>query len=271
MKSTPQTSRPMAARRARPSRGCRGGTTSVRSIAVPPVERLPVLRRKKTSPAGSTVSACSRLALQQALGLVIELEAGEHLLVADAAARVAGSPSRRAAATVCVPSPTTWPGTRLATATSSPFDDEHAVVEAGQEGLDEHAPAVLARLLEGHGDLLVGGQVDRHAAAVVGVERLDHDGVAQAPGGARLVGAVAAARHGQAEVAEDLVRLLLVRGDLDGDVARLAGDRGLDALLVLAVAELDEALSLRRIQGMSRPRRRAPASPWTGPSWRRCA
>jgi hypothetical protein len=51
---------------------------------------------------------------------VVELDAGEHLLVADAAARVAGSRSSTSCAMVRSPSPTTWPGTRLATAMSSP-------------------------------------------------------------------------------------------------------------------------------------------------------
>jgi hypothetical protein len=49
-------------------------------------------------------------------------------------------------------------------------------------------------------------------------------------------------RHRQAEVGEQPVRLLLVAGDLDGDVRRAPGDRGLDALLVPPVAELDERL-----------------------------
>ena len=42
-------------------------------------------------------------------------------------------------------------------------------------------------------------------------------------------------------VGEDAVGLLLVGSELDGDVTGLAGDRGLDALLVAAVAELDSA------------------------------
>jgi hypothetical protein len=50
------------------------------------------------------------------------------------------------------------------------------------------------------------------------------------------------ARHGQAEVAEDAVGLLLVGRDLDRDVPRLRGDGRPDALLVAAVAELHERL-----------------------------
>jgi hypothetical protein len=65
------------------------------------------------------------------------------------------------------------------------------VVEAGQVGLDDDRARVLAGLLERGPHLVVGGlEVDRHAAAVVGVERLDDHRVAQALGRAHaLVGA----------------------------------------------------------------------------------
>ena len=68
-------------------------------------------------------------------------------------------------------------------------------------------------------------------------------GIADPLGG--LDGVVGAAHpllpgHGQPEVREDLVGQPLVRGDLDRGVAGLAGDRRLDAALVLAVAELHE-------------------------------
>ena len=48
-------------------------------------------------------------------------------------------------------------------------------------------------------------------------------------------------RHRQAEVGEQLRAELLVGGDLDGGVRGLAGQRRLDALLVLALADLDQA------------------------------
>ena len=47
-----------------------------------------------------------------------------------------------------------------------------------------------------------------------------------------------------AQVAEQLVRLLLVGRELDRDVARLARHRGLDAALVLRVPHLDEAVAV---------------------------
>ena len=115
-----------------------------------------------------------------------------------------------------------WPGWQASTITRS--DSSYAFSKA------------VAHLVEGL-------EVDRYAAAVVAVERLDDDGEAQ-PHRLfdRLLG-VADDRlpgHGQPELIEDLMRQPLVGGDLDGDVAGLAGERRLDALLVLAVAELHQ-------------------------------
>ena len=60
MKSTPPTSRPIAlAARSAISR-LSGWMTSVLSIAVPPVERLPVERRIEDLPVGRTRVAASR-------------------------------------------------------------------------------------------------------------------------------------------------------------------------------------------------------------------
>ena len=105
---------------------------------------------------------------------------------------------------------------------------------------------MLARLLERGADLVAVLEVERDAAPVVRVERLHDDrDIRAARPRAAAASAVRTTRwrgHGQAEVAEDAVRLFLVGGDLDGDVARLGRDRRLDALLVLAVAELHEAV-----------------------------
>jgi hypothetical protein len=158
-KSTPHTSRPMALARALGHLGLSGWQTSVRSIAVPPVERLPVLTQEEDLAGRQHRLGREAGLLQQPLGLVIELELGEHLLVADAAAGVLVHHLDELRDGV-VPSPTTWPGTRLATATSSPFDDEHAVVEALEEGLDEHGARCARRLLEGDGDLRRRSQAD---------------------------------------------------------------------------------------------------------------
>ena len=93
--------------------------------------------------------------------------------------------------------------------------------------------------------LLRRAQVDRDAAAVVGVERLDHHRV---PDPLRRRHRVVRGLHQplagdrKAEMGEEPVGLFLVGGQLDGDVRGAAGDGGLDPLLVSAVAELDQAL-----------------------------
>ena len=52
------------------------------------------------------------------------------------------------------------------------------------------------------------------------------------------------ARHGQAGRVEQLVRQVLVRGDVDADRRRLRGHRRADPLLVDAVAELDQRVAV---------------------------
>ena len=124
-------------------------------------------------------------------------------------------------------------------------DDQDAVVLAGDERLD-HDLAGAALAVRGREGLVHGGfigKIDHDAAAVVAVERLEDHRVADAPrrlggfvGGADDVGA----RHGDADLVQQAVGQLLVAGDVDRDVRRRAGDGGPDALLVRAVAELDE-------------------------------
>ena len=152
--------------------------------------------------------------------------------------------SATSSATVCRPSPTTWPGIRRAAATSRAVDHHQPVVVALDHALDHHAGAFVRGDLEGGGHLAVGGEVDRDAAAVVAVDGLDHHRVADVGGGIdRVLGVadVELLRDRQAEVGQEARAHLLVRRDLDGDVRGLAGQRRLDALLVLALADLDQA------------------------------
>ena len=75
------------------------------------------------------------------------------------------------------------PGIRCAAATSLPSIDQQPVVVAQDHALDHDARAFVDGDLEGLGHLVVGGEVDRDAAAVVAVDRLHHhrvaDGVAR--------------------------------------------------------------------------------------------
>ncbi len=183
---------------------------------------------------------------QHALGLVVELEPGQHLLVADAAARVlVDDLDQLLDGALAVADDVA--GHALGGGDQLAVDHQQAMVEALEEALDQHGAAVLAGGGEGRLDLLLVHQADADAAAVIGVERLDHDREADAAGGrGRVLGVVdhALLGHRQAEVAQEPDGLLLVRGELDRDVRRLAGDRGLDALLEAAVAELDQALAV---------------------------
>ena len=127
-------------------------------------------------------------------------------------------------------------------------DDQQAVVMTFDVALDDDGTAVFLRLLERDLDFVRRLQVDGDAAAVVSVQRFQDHREADRPG--RPHGILSAAHqallgHGQAEVAQNAVRFLLVPGQLDRDVAGLAGRRRLDALLVAAMAELDQAVAIQ--------------------------
>ena len=87
-KSTPPTSRPIARTARSAISRLSGWITSVTSVAVPPVERFAVDRRYTIRLLGGTESALQARALEHFLRLRVELEARQHLLVPDAAARV---------------------------------------------------------------------------------------------------------------------------------------------------------------------------------------
>ena len=116
-------------------------------------------------------------------------------------------------------------------------------------------------------------QVERDAAAVVGVERLDDDGIAEALGGASpRASAVRTTRwRGTGRPSSPRMRLVSSLSEaISTAMWRVSRrDRGLDALLVLAVAELDEAVvveahprDVARLGGAhERARRRAELAP----------
>ena len=124
-------------------------------------------------------------------------------------------------ATVCVPSPMTCAGTRSATADDLIVDDEDAVVLAGDERLHDDVAGTALALAAGKASLHGGfiGEIDHHAAAVIAVQRLQHDRVADAPrdvdglvGGADDLRAARGCRR-----AEQPRGQLLVAGDVDGE------------------------------------------------------
>ena len=161
-KSTPPTSSPIAFTARTAISALSGCTTSVTSVAVPPVERLPVERRKTCSPAAGNALRRVSLPGQHRLGLVVEHEPGQHLLVADAAPRIAVHLldqllDRVRAVAHHVARHALRHGDELA------VDHQHPVVVAGDEALDDDAAAVLPRDLERPAHLVRGGDVDRDA------------------------------------------------------------------------------------------------------------
>ena len=243
-----------------------GWMTSVTSVAVPPVERFAVLRRYTTCPAGGTEPACS------------PARASICSACASSSSRVRTfswpTPRRGSWFTmsiswtiVCVPSPTTCPGRAPGRRDQLAVDDQQPVIVALEKGLDDHRARMLARRDETRRDLLVGGEPDRDAAAVIAVVGLGDHRVADASRGAhrlRFVLHELLARHRQAERGQDLVGLLLVARELDRDVRRASADGRLDALLVLAVTELHQRLVVQaQPRDLARFAPRAPARRWT--------
>ena len=139
------------------------------------------------------------------------------------------------------------PGTRLDTATSSPLTTSIRWSSPAMK-LSTMTLRLCSRATSNAvRTSLVGREVDRDAAAVVAVERLDHhrDSRCARAAAHRVVLASAPARwRGTGRPRSARIRLVssLSRGELDRDVRRAAGDRRLDPLLVPAVAELDQAL-----------------------------
>ena len=123
-------------------------------------------------------------------------------------------------------------------------DHQEAVVDAGQEALDQDFLAVMARIAVAGHDLFARLDVDGHALALVAVERLDHDRPAEflrCQPGVFLVLDRAAQRHRHASRVQQLLGQVLVLGDAFGDRAGAVDLGGLDAALLAAPAELDQA------------------------------
>ena len=223
-----------------------GWASMVRSIDVPPVLMLPVSASLTKTPASGHRIGREALALEDLLGVLVELDPGEDLLVADAAAGVRVRDLDQLADRPLAVAGDAG-GDALRDRRDLAADHEAAVVAAGDEGLDDDVAA--AALVAG---LRPGGRGRRprpagpgDAAAVVAVQRLDDAREADAPGGAdRVVLRVddLRARHGQAGGVQEPVGELLVGRDVDRDAAGAAGHRGPDSLLVDALAQLDQAV-----------------------------
>ena len=123
-------------------------------------------------------------------------------------------------------------------------DDEHAPVMAGQEFLDHNVVTELDGHPIGLAHLRLARQIDRNALALVAILWLDDDREADFLGGSPSVVLVvdrSAERNGDTGGVQQLLGQFLVLRDRLGDRAGQAGFGGLDALLLAAPAELDEA------------------------------
>jgi hypothetical protein len=189
--------------------------------------------------------------LKHLLRLAIELQARQHLLVADAAARILVHDLDQVDDVLDAVADHV---TRRAARGRDEFAvyDQQAVVIAFEVRLDDHRPGLFLRDAESLHDFVFRRELDRNATAVIAVVRLGDHGVADAPRGA---GCLAFGlhqfllRHGQAQCREDLVGFFLVAREFDRDVRRAAGDGRLDALLVAAVSELHQRLVIQAQPG----------------------
>ena len=175
MKSMPATSSPTIWAAVSAISTLSGWASIVRSIEVPPVDMLPVSASLTQVPAGRTSSRPKPWARTSALGRLVDLDPGQHLLVADAAPRVGvGDVDQLPDGVLAVAGHRG--GDALGDRRDLAADDQAAVVVAGHVGLDDHvARAALAqRAVERGPDGLLGSQVEVDAPAVVAVERLDH-------------------------------------------------------------------------------------------------
>ena len=183
-------------------------------------------------------------ALEHFLRLCVEFEARQHLLVPYAAAWIPVHDlhqlrdAMRAVAD-------DMSGRAARCRHERAVDHQQAMIIALQEALDDHRPGVFASRRKALGDFGVGGESNRDAAPVVAVVRLGHHRKTDALGRAyRLSLALHQflPRHRQTQGGKYFVGFFLVASQLHRDVRRTAGDRRLDALLVLAVTQLNQGL-----------------------------
>ena len=176
-----------------------------------------VARRREHAravPLGGTLSSSIALLAQQLLGARRDADPRQDLLVADAAPRIRVLDIDQLAHRVLAVADDArrhalGHGGELAA------DDQDAVVVAGDERLDDDiaVAALVVRGREGTAHVVLVAQIERHAAAVVAVERLDHARIADLRRGLDRAGlgandARACGTGRPAELSSELVTLL---------------------------------------------------------------
>ena len=184
---------------------------------------------------------------QQPFRLVIELEARQYFFVAYATAWIFVNYIDEFSDAVFAIADNM---TRLTFCRSDKFAIHHqqAMVESLDITFDDNRTAMLSRFLEAEFDFLISFEVDRNATTMVTVQRLKHDWKANAFRSTHcLTGTThdALLGHRQTEIAQDAVSFFLVSGELHCDVAGTSGGRGLNTLLVFAMAELHQAVAIQ--------------------------
>ena len=193
------------------------------------------------------------LAFEDLDGGGVHLDPGEDLLVADTTARVGvGDVDEFLDGVLAVADHVG--GDALSDGLHPAADDEAAIVATGDERLDDEdaAAGLLLGNVVGLVDLVEGLQVQTDAAAVVAVQRLDHDGEADLTGGVKDA---APRAHGlllgsrQTGGRQQLAGEVFVAGDVHGQRAGARGHRRADALRVHPLTKLDER---RRVEAQPR-------------------
>ena len=128
---------------------------------------------------------------------------------------------------------------------------EHAVVGSRHKPLDHDGRFLLAGHLPGLLHLLAGGEIDRHAAALIAVARLDHHRPTDLLGHTPRIGGIAHGppfRHRDAGFGEQGAGEFLVLGDRFGHGTGAVGFRRDDSPLLGALSQPDER-SIREPSG----------------------
>ena len=123
------------------------------------------------------------------------------------------------------------------------IDHQQPMIIALEKGLNDDRTRMFAGNEKALGNFGFRGQPYGNAAPMIAVIGLGDDRKTDPSRGARCLLFAAyqfLLRYRQAESGENLVGFFLIAGQLHGDVRRAAGHRRLDALLILAVAELHQ-------------------------------
>ena len=218
-----------------------------------PGRQVGVAAQSHRLPGGGHRSGIQPLVPQLVVGRVVQPDPGEHVLVAFAAARV-GVDGVHQLPNRGMPVADDLGRHASRSGHHALADHEHAVVVAFDVLLDDHLAPELQRAVErGLHSVRTSHSTHprRHALAVVAAKRFQHHPSADAMRCGQCGferGHRATLRHRQAGLAQQALGHFLVAGNADRDVAGLARQCGLDALLLRAPAELEHAGMRRQPQ-----------------------